>query len=42
MAMKRYQHVVDEVRTDVADRVGGLIWEAPQSEEGGSGSGTAN
>ncbi|MFD6950906.1 MULTISPECIES: hypothetical protein [unclassified Nocardiopsis] len=31
----RYQHVVDEVRTDVADRVGGLVWEAPQSEEGG-------
>lgn len=28
----RYQHVVDEVRADVADRLGGLIWEAPQGE----------
>ncbi|WP_198662347.1 tyrosine-type recombinase/integrase [Nocardiopsis sp. TNDT3] len=32
---KRYQHVVDEVRADAADRVGGLIWEAPREEEGG-------
>lgn len=30
---KRYQHVVDEVRTDIADRIGGLIWEAPQGED---------
>lgn len=28
----RYQHVVAEVRTDVADRLGGLIWESSQSE----------
>jgi hypothetical protein len=30
----------DEVRTDVADRVGGLIWESPQ--EAGDGSAEAN
>ncbi|MFC4564440.1 tyrosine-type recombinase/integrase [Nocardiopsis mangrovi] len=32
---KRYMHVVDEVRMDVADRVGELIWEP--SDEGENG-----
>jgi hypothetical protein len=25
---KRYQHVTDTIRADVATQVGGLIWEA--------------
>ena len=37
---KRHQHVVAKVRTDVVDRVGGLIWES--SQEGESGPETAN
>ncbi len=27
----RYQHVVDEVRHGVADRMGGLLWAPPLS-----------
>ena len=26
---KRYKHLTDEVRTDIAARVGGLLWESP-------------
>ncbi|MFC3997970.1 tyrosine-type recombinase/integrase [Nocardiopsis sediminis] len=37
---KRYQHVVDEVRMDVADRIGELIWEP--SDEGEEGPEEAN
>jgi integrase len=28
----RYQHVTDAIRTDIAKRVGGLIWKAPTEE----------
>jgi len=27
----RYQHLTDPVRRDIADRVGGLIWEPPKT-----------
>ena len=34
---KRYQHVTKRVRRDVAQRIGGLIWEAAKApEDGGS------
>jgi integrase len=26
---KRYQHVLDSIRRDVASQVGGLLWAAP-------------
>lgn len=26
---KRYQHLTDEVRTDIAERVGSLLWSTP-------------
>lgn len=28
---KRYQHLTDQIRADIATRVGGLIWAAPKS-----------
>jgi hypothetical protein len=28
----RYQHVLDSIRKGVADQVGSLLWETPQSE----------
>ncbi|MDA2806132.1 tyrosine-type recombinase/integrase [Nocardiopsis suaedae] len=34
--LKRYQHLVDQVRSDVADRVGGLIWERPERADNGA------
>jgi integrase len=27
----RYQHLTDPVRRDIAERVGGLIWETPKA-----------
>lgn len=30
---KRYQHLTDEVRADIAERVGGLIWDEGPSEK---------
>jgi integrase len=30
----RYQHVLDSIRKGVADKVGGLLWEAPDAEPG--------
>jgi integrase len=34
---KRYQHVTDKVRPDIAKRVGGLVWEAAAGDEGKGG-----
>jgi integrase len=28
----RYQHLTDPIRADIAKRVGGLIWKAPDSD----------
>jgi len=40
---KRYQHITDEVRTDIAKQVGGLIWAPPnaRTDEGGDGAAEA-
>ena len=36
----RYQHVLDTIRKDVADQVGGLLWDAsemaPAADDGAS------
>ncbi|GAB1695050.1 tyrosine-type recombinase/integrase [Krasilnikovia sp. M28-CT-15] len=29
---KRYQHITEQVRRDVAERVGGLLWQAPATD----------
>jgi integrase len=37
---KRYQHLTDEVRADIAERVGELLWDpAPAEDDGQSGTG---
>jgi len=28
----RYQHVLDSIRKDVAEQVGGLLWDAPKAD----------
>ena len=33
----RYQHVLDSIRKDVADQVGGLLWEAPRTDPADDG-----
>lgn len=35
----RYQHMIDPIRKDIAKRVGGLIWKAADTPEGGSAKG---
>jgi integrase len=39
--VKRYQHVTAPVRLDIAERVGGLIWEAKAAEDDDPEDGTA-
>ena len=31
---KRYQHITEQVRRDVAERVGGLLWHQPDRDDG--------
>ncbi|WP_412753466.1 hypothetical protein [Krasilnikovia sp. M28-CT-15] len=33
----RYQHLTDKIRADIAQRVGGLIWQAPDAPTGEPG-----
>jgi hypothetical protein len=32
---KRYQHLIDTIRRDVARQVGGLLWDADDASPGG-------
>ena len=32
---QRYAHVIDPIRRDVADRIGGLLWGEPEQLPGG-------
>jgi integrase len=38
---KRYQHMIDSIRRDVAKQVGGLLWDAadipPDDDDGAAG-----
>jgi integrase len=36
---KRYQHIIDSVRRDVAEQVGGLLWEGEPGDQDGGGEG---
>jgi integrase len=31
---ERYQHVPDELRRNIASQVGGLLWKAPNDDDG--------
>ncbi len=35
----RYQHLTDPIRQDIARRVGGLIWKAPERPNPGADNG---
>ena len=37
----RYQHVTAEIRRDIANRVGGLIWETSRDRDGGREEGSS-
>jgi hypothetical protein len=39
---KRYQHLTAQVRRDVAERVGGLLWQLPAEVPGGPDHGAAS
>jgi hypothetical protein len=34
---QRYQHVPDELRRNIASQVGGLLWKAPNDDDGSAG-----
>jgi hypothetical protein len=36
---KRYQHLIDSVRRDVAKQIGGLLWEGEPGDQDGGGEG---